>query len=99
MLKLFIKSIKTDQYRDGAWTVVASSRKATCPVAMMNRYLDRSGLSCDSPCYSDLNSSYEPALYSGLCYLACASSIQSVLVYLPSCVCVLHSCVNFPSGR
>ena len=39
-------------------------------------------------CYSDLNSSYEPALYSGLLYLTCASSIQLVLVYPPSCVCV-----------
>ncbi|XP_029198775.2 uncharacterized protein LOC114963709 [Acropora millepora] len=37
MLKLFIQSSKTDQYRDGAWIVVASSRRATCPVAMMNR--------------------------------------------------------------
>ena len=43
MLKLFIQSSKTDQYRDGAW-IVASSMKATCPVAMMNRYLDRTGL-------------------------------------------------------
>ena len=50
MLKLFIQSSKTDQYRDGAW-IVASSRKATCPVAMMNRYLDRTGLSCDSPLF------------------------------------------------
>ena len=48
MLKLFIQISKTDQYRDGAWIVVASSRKATCPVAMMNHYLDRAGLSCDS---------------------------------------------------
>ncbi|XP_044166270.1 uncharacterized protein LOC122950262 [Acropora millepora] len=37
MLKLFIQSSKTDQYRDGAWIVVVSSRRATCPVAMMNR--------------------------------------------------------------
>ena len=37
MLKLFMQSSKTDQYRDGAWIVAASSRKATCPVAMMNR--------------------------------------------------------------
>ena len=51
MLKLFIPSSKTDQYRDGAWVVVASYRKATCPVAMMNRYLDRAGLSCDSPLF------------------------------------------------
>ena len=48
MLKLFIQSSKTDQYRDGAWVVVASSRKTTCPVAMMKRYLERTGLSCDS---------------------------------------------------
>ena len=35
MLKLFIQSSKKDQYRDGAWIVVASSRKATCPVDMI----------------------------------------------------------------
>ncbi|CAH3141243.1 unnamed protein product [Porites lobata] len=55
MLKLFIQSSKTDQYRDGTWIVVASSRKATCPVAMMNRYLDRAGLSCDSPLFCQLS--------------------------------------------
>ena len=49
MLTLFIHSSKTDQYRDRACIVVASSGKATCPVAMMNRYLERAGLSCDSP--------------------------------------------------
>ena len=43
MLKLFIQSSKTDQYRDGAWIVVVSSGKATCPVAiiLVNRYLER----------------------------------------------------------
>ncbi|CAH3184320.1 unnamed protein product, partial [Porites lobata] len=55
MLKLFIQSSKTDQYRDGAWIVVASARKATCPVAMMNRYLERAGLSCDSPLFCELS--------------------------------------------
>ena len=55
MLKLFIQSSKPDQYRDGAWIVVASSRKATCPVAMMNRYLDRAGLSCDSHLFCQLS--------------------------------------------
>ena len=54
MVKLFIQSSKTDQYRDGAWVVVAP-RKATCPVAMMNRYLDRAGLSCDSPLFCQLS--------------------------------------------
>lgn len=54
MLKLFIQSSKTDQYRDGAWNVVASSRKATCPVAMMN---------CDGPLFCHLSKTkcgYEP---------------------------------------
>ena len=46
MLKLFIQSSKTNQYKDGAWIVVDSSGKATCPVAMMNHYLERAGLSC-----------------------------------------------------
>ncbi|CAH3029894.1 unnamed protein product [Porites evermanni] len=41
--------------RDGAWTVVASSGKATCPVAMVNRYLERAGLSCDSPLFCQLS--------------------------------------------
>ena len=55
MFKLFNQSSKTDQYRDGVWVVVASSRKATCPVAMMNRYLDRAGLSRDSPLFRQLS--------------------------------------------
>ena len=54
MLKLFIQSSKTGQYRDGAWTVVASSGKATCPVAIVNRYLERAGLSCGSPLFCQL---------------------------------------------
>ena len=44
MLKLFIQSSETDQYR-----------KATCPVAMMNRYLGRAGISCDSPLFCQLS--------------------------------------------
>ena len=55
MFKLFNQSSKTDQYRDGVWVVVASSRTATCPVAMMNRYLDRAGISCDSPLFCQLS--------------------------------------------
>ncbi|KAL9967434.1 hypothetical protein ACROYT_G025656 [Oculina patagonica] len=38
MLQLFVESSKTDQYRDGAWVVVASSGKVTCPVALKRRY-------------------------------------------------------------
>ena len=55
MLKLFFQSSKTDQCRNGAWIVVASSRKATCSVAMMNRYLDRAGLSSDSPLFCQIS--------------------------------------------
>ena len=43
--------------------VVASSRKATCSVAMMNRYLDRARLSCDSPLFCQISktkSGYKP---------------------------------------
>ena len=40
-LQLFIESSKTDKYRDGAWVVVAVPGKVTCPVNMMNRYLDK----------------------------------------------------------
>ena len=47
-LQLFIESSKTDKYRDGAWVVV------TCPVNMMNRYLDKTQLSRDSPHFCQL---------------------------------------------
>ena len=49
IFKLFIQSTETDQYRERAWIVLASSGKATCPVVMMNLYLQRAELSCDSP--------------------------------------------------
>ena len=55
MLQLFIESSKTDQYRDGAWVVVASSGKVTCPVALMSRYLDRANLSDDNPLFCQLS--------------------------------------------
>ena len=53
ILKLFIQSSKSDHYMDGAWIVVASSGKAT--VAMMNHYLERAGLSCDSSLFCQLS--------------------------------------------
>ena len=55
MLKLFIQSSKTDRYRDGAWIVLLSSGKVTCPVAMMKRYLERTKLSYNSPFYCQLS--------------------------------------------
>ena len=51
VLQLFIVSSKTVQYRDGAWVIVASSGKVTCPVALMRRYLDRAKLSDDRPLF------------------------------------------------
>ena len=47
--ELFIESSKTDKYRDGVWVVVAVSGNVSCPVNMMNRYLDKAQLSQDSP--------------------------------------------------
>ena len=53
-LQLFIESSKTDKYRHGAWVVVAVTGKVTCPVNMMNRYLDKAQLSHDSPLFCQL---------------------------------------------
>ena len=39
-MELFIESSKTDQYRDGAWVVIARTASKLCPVAMMERYLN-----------------------------------------------------------
>ena len=50
-LQLFIEFSKTDKYRDGAWVVVAVTGKVTCPVNMMNRYLDKAQPSHDSPLF------------------------------------------------
>ena len=68
---LTIQSCKTDQYRDRAWIVVASSGKATCPVVVMSCYLERAGLSCNSPVFCQLvktECGYKPKT-KGLSYL------------------------------
>ena len=39
-MELFIESSKTDQYRDGAWVVIARTASKLCPVTMMERYLN-----------------------------------------------------------
>ena len=55
-LQLFIESSTTGKYRDGAWVVVAVSGKVTCPVSMMNRYLDKAAQLChDSPLFCQLS--------------------------------------------
>lgn len=37
-MEIFIEASKTDQYRDGAWVVIARTQTKTCPVHMMERY-------------------------------------------------------------
>ena len=54
-MQLFIESSKTHKYRDGAWVVAAVSGKATRPVNMMKRYLDKAQLSLDSPLLCQLS--------------------------------------------
>ena len=54
-LKLFIESSKTDQYKDGAWVVIAASGKASCPVALTPRYLERANLAPLSPLFCQLS--------------------------------------------
>ena len=38
-MEAFIESSKTDQYRDGAWVVIARTSAKTCPVLMAERYM------------------------------------------------------------
>ena len=52
ILQLFIELSKTDQYRDGAWVVLAASGKVTCPVT---RYLEKAELSFASPLFCQLS--------------------------------------------
>ena len=37
-MEIFIES-KTDQYRDGAWVMIAQTATNTCPVKMAKRYI------------------------------------------------------------
>ncbi|XP_072037006.1 integrase/recombinase xerD homolog [Amphiura filiformis] len=39
-VKFFINKSKNDQYREGAWVVVAASGKETCPVGMLQKYIN-----------------------------------------------------------
>ncbi|XP_041479963.1 integrase/recombinase xerD homolog isoform X2 [Lytechinus variegatus] len=39
-MKVFLEKSKTDQFREGAWVIVSTTGKATCPVNMMRRYLE-----------------------------------------------------------
>jgi integrase len=45
-MEIFVEASKTDQYRDGARVVIARTGSSTCPVGMLERYLDMAGVSC-----------------------------------------------------
>ena len=55
ILQLFIELSKTDQYRVGAWVVLAASGKVTCPVTIMSRYLEKAELCFASPLFCQLS--------------------------------------------
>ena len=42
--RCFIQSSKTDQYREGAWVLVAATGNVTCPVSMLKKYMDLAGI-------------------------------------------------------
>ena len=44
-LDIFVESSKTDQYRDGAVAVIACTGTACCPVAMLECYIELTGMS------------------------------------------------------
>ena len=48
-LEVFIKSSKTNQYRDGAVVVTARTGTDYCPVAMLERYMHVANISVASP--------------------------------------------------
>lgn len=47
MMKIRIVSSKTDQFRQGDELLVARTNNLTCPVAMLERYMCRTDITCD----------------------------------------------------
>ena len=46
-MEIFVESSKTDQFRDGAWVVIARANSKLCPVAMLERYCALGGVTGD----------------------------------------------------
>ena len=46
-LEIFVESSKTDQFRDGAWVVIARTNTELCPVAMLSRYMAAAAITGD----------------------------------------------------
>ena len=47
-LEIYIESSKTDQYRDGAWVVIARTSSGLCPVLMLERYVKMAAVGKDA---------------------------------------------------
>ena len=47
-MRIFVQRIKTDIYWDGAWVVIATTFKPTCPVLLTLRYFAVASFSEDS---------------------------------------------------
>jgi hypothetical protein len=43
-VRCFIQSSKTDQYREGAWVLIAATGNSTCPVFMLRKYMNLGGI-------------------------------------------------------
>ena len=50
-MELYIESSKTDQYRDGAWVVIAKTYTELCPVQMLRRYMELASVGSDPEKY------------------------------------------------
>ena len=51
MLKVYIASSKNDQLRQGDEVLIARTRSSTCPVAMLEHYMERTGIRCNDQCF------------------------------------------------
>ena len=43
-MELFVEASKTDQFRYGAWVVIARTQSKLCPVAMIERYTNMAAI-------------------------------------------------------
>ena len=51
MLKVYIASSKNDQLRQVDEVLIARTRSSTCPVAMMEHYMEKTGIRCNDQCF------------------------------------------------
>ena len=66
-MEIFVESSKTDQFRDGAWVVIARTKSRLCPVAMLERYCALGGVTGDQ----------DKFLFRGLCTTKTTSKLRN----------------------